>query len=131
MGRGRGEENIREVADLSLGCIPHLNRLGRVLDADELLEVGGQGFGVPLEGVVGRGRGGDALGDVDYDGGEAVFVDVDFLVVGDLAELGDVGEVGGEVDCEGAAEEGGWLEGVAGHFGEGTLSGSVEDAVGW
>lgn len=31
-------------------------------------------------------RGVDALRDVQDDGGEAVFVDVDFLVVGDLAD---------------------------------------------
>lgn len=71
------------------------------------------------------------FGDVDYDGGEVVFVDVDFLVVGDLVEFGDVGEVSGEVDCEGVVEEGGWLEGVVGYVGEGILLGSVGDVVGW
>lgn len=56
----------------------------------------------------------DALRDVEDDAREAVLVDEDLLGVGHLAQLGDVGEVVGEVALEGAAEEGGTF--VVGHF---------------
>jgi hypothetical protein len=50
---------------------------------DDVLEVDGQGGAV---GGVGAAGGADALGDVEDDAGEAVFVEVDLLVVGDLAD---------------------------------------------
>ncbi len=69
------------MAELGLGGVPDLDAVGVV--TDEVLEVDGQGAAVALESVA---RGVDALGDVEDDGGEAVLVEVDFLVVGDLAD---------------------------------------------
>jgi hypothetical protein len=70
------------MGELRLGCIPRLDSVGVV--ADELLQVCGQRAPVRLEASAG---GADALGDVEDDAGEAVLVDVHFLVVGDFAEL--------------------------------------------
>ena len=79
---GRGKKGgVREVGELGLGCIPDLDGVGVV--ADEVFQVDCQGAAVALE----AGAGGvDALRDVEDDRGEAVFVDVNFLVVGDLAD---------------------------------------------
>ena len=89
MGEARiGGGGALEVGKGGLGRVPDLDRVGVV--ADKFLEVCGQGAPVGLE-AVGCGRGGrrgpDALGDVKDDAGEAVLVDVDFLVVGDFAEF--------------------------------------------
>jgi len=80
-----------EVGELGLGGVPDLEGVD-VVGADEVLEVGGQGAAVVLEGVGGAAA--DALGDVKDDGGEAGLVDVDFLVVGDLADAAGLGLVG-------------------------------------
>jgi hypothetical protein len=69
------------VGELCLGRVPDLDGVGVV--ADQVLEVNCQGAAVALEA---RAGGVDALGDVEDDRGEAVLVDVDFLVVGDLAD---------------------------------------------
>lgn len=96
---------------LGLGGVPHFN----VVDvfSDDILEVDGERAAVLLDPTGGWA---DALGNVEDDGGEAVLVDIDFLVVGDLAQLAHVCEVGGEVDDDGAAIETGGCVSVAGHF---------------
>jgi hypothetical protein len=76
------ERCLLEMGELGFGCVPHLDRVGVI--ADELLQVRGKRAPVGLEAAA---RGTDALSDVEDDAGEAVLVDVDFLVVGDLAKL--------------------------------------------
>lgn len=98
-GKGaRGGQDVLEMGELGFGRVPNLDRLGVV--ADQVFEVDCQGAAVALQPVAG---GVDALGDVEDDGGEAVFVDVDFLVIGDFADraggvglVGSPGEGGGE-----------------------------------
>ena len=83
-----GEGDALEVRKGGFGCVPDFDRVGVV--ADELLEVRGEGAAVRLEVACRRGGGGpraDALSDIKDDAGEAVLVDVDFLVVGDLADF--------------------------------------------
>lgn len=62
-------------------CAPDFQEVG--VGIDDVLEVDGQRCAV---GGVGAARWADALGDVEDDAGEAVFVEVDFLVVGHLAD---------------------------------------------
>lgn len=69
------------MGELRLGRVPHLDRVGIV--TDKLLEVRRQRAPVRLETAA---AGADALGDVEDDAGETVLVDVDLLVVGDLAQ---------------------------------------------
>ena len=57
-----------------------------------------------------RGRRLDPFAQIDGHGGVAGAVEVDFLVVRDLTDVRDVGEVGGHVGGEGAAEEGDGFE---------------------
>jgi hypothetical protein len=68
------------MGELRLGRVPDFDRV-RVL-ADKIFQVDRQGAAVALEWVVAGGV--HALGDVEDDGGEAIFVKVDFLVVGDF-----------------------------------------------
>lgn len=74
-------EDALEMRELCLGRVPDLDGLGVL--ADQILEVDRQGAAVALEPLA---VGFDPLGDVEDDGGEAVLVEVDFLVVGDLAD---------------------------------------------
>jgi hypothetical protein len=69
------------MGELGLGRVPDFDGVGIV--ADQVFQVDRQGAAVALEAVAG---GVDALGDVEDDGGEAVLVEVDFLVVGDFAD---------------------------------------------
>jgi hypothetical protein len=73
---------LRQFPPNSIPTPPHprLLRSGVVFVfvRDEVFEVVLQGFGVGFF---------DSLEDFDDDGGEAVGVEVDFLVVGDLAEI--------------------------------------------
>lgn len=99
---GRGVGGVLEVRKRGLGRVPDFDRVGVV--ADEFFEVRSERAAVGLEVGVGRGGGGgggglgaDALGDVEDDAGEAVLVDVDFLVVGDLADF--AGGKGGVNSC--------------------------------
>jgi hypothetical protein len=82
------------VGELCLGRVPDLDGVG--VFADQVLEVDRQGAAVALE----AGAGGvDSLGDVEDDRGEAVLVDVDFLVVRDLADgAGSQGSVAWSVN---------------------------------
>lgn len=57
-----------------------------------------------------------ALRNVKDDAREAVLVDKDLLVVGHLAQLGDVGKVLGQIALEGAAEERGAFVVSHGYF---------------
>jgi hypothetical protein len=84
-GRGWGGE--REVAEFGLGRVPDFDRVYVV--ADEVLQMDCQGAAVTFEAGP---RGVDALRDVEDDRGEAVLVDVDFLSVGDLADLAGGGD---------------------------------------
>jgi hypothetical protein len=70
-----------EVAELGLGRVPDLDAVGVV--ADQVFEVDCQGAAIALQAVAGSVN---ALGDVEDDGGEAILVKVDFLVVGDVAD---------------------------------------------
>jgi hypothetical protein len=76
-----GRRDLREVGELGLGGVPDLD--GVDVLADQVFEVGCQGTAVALKGVLPGGF--HALHNVEDDGGEAIFVDVDFLVVRDLA----------------------------------------------
>lgn len=80
--RGAGRRCLLEMGELCLGCVPHLDSVSIV--ADELLQVCGQREAVSLKAAA---RFADALGNVEDDAGEAILVDVDFLVVRDLAQL--------------------------------------------
>jgi hypothetical protein len=84
-GEGWGDE--REVAEFCLGRVPDLDRV--CVLADEVLQVDCEGAAVAFEAGP---RGVDALRDVEDDRGEAVLVDVDFLSVGDLADLAGGGD---------------------------------------
>lgn len=86
---------------MRLGRIPHLDRV-RVA-ANEFLEVRRQRLPINL---VGASWAAHALCNVKDDAGEAVLVDKDLLVVGDLAQSAHVGKVGGEVALDGTAKEG-------------------------
>ena len=82
VGGGGWWGDEREVAKFRLGRVPDFDRVCVV--ADEVLQVDCQSAAVTLEAGP---RGVDALGDVEDDRGEAVLVDVDFLAVGNLADL--------------------------------------------
>lgn len=79
---------------------PHLHILHIILD--NLLQM--HRHGRPIDLLIAA-RWTHAFGDVKDDGGETVLVEKDFFVVGDLAECADIGEVGGDVTEDGAAEE--------------------------
>lgn len=104
-GRARGEgyikgQNILKLAELRLGRVPYFDSIG--ISPNQLLEVDSQGFAVDLV----RGTGpADALCNVEDDACEAVLVDKDLLIVGDLAQLGHVGEIVWKFGLEGTAEE--------------------------
>lgn len=73
---------LLETSELGLGRVPDSDRVD--VGADHVLEVCRHGTTVDL----GAGaRAPDALGDVEDDAGEAVLIDPDLLVVGDLAQL--------------------------------------------
>lgn len=72
---------LLEVGELGLGRVPDFHSVGVL--ADQVFEVDCQGAAVLLESAAG---GVDALRDVEDDGGEAVGVEVHFLVVGDFAD---------------------------------------------
>lgn len=100
VGRGRGAAPLRvglgglrrdegvggdlgaQQRELGVGRVPDLDTFD--VGADNLLEVHRQRLAVDLGGAA---RPADALRDLDDDGREAVLVDEDFLVVGDLADL--------------------------------------------
>ena len=69
------------MGELRLGRVPDFDGVGVL--ADQVFQVGCQGAAVPFQASAG---GVDTLRDVEDDGGEAVFVEVDFLVVGDFAD---------------------------------------------
>lgn len=66
---------------MCVGCVPDFHGVG--VRVDDVFEVGGEGCAID-GGTAACGA--DALGDVKDDAGEAVFVEVDFLVVGDLTD---------------------------------------------
>jgi hypothetical protein len=73
--------NLRQFPPNSIPTPPNPRLLGSgivFVGSDEVFEVVLQGFGVGFL---------DSFEDFDDDGGEAVGVEVDFLVVGDLAEI--------------------------------------------
>lgn len=67
---------------MRIGGVPHAYRVGVV--ANQLFEMCGERFAIDL----GRGAAGaDTLADFKNDAREAVLVDIDLLVVGDLTQL--------------------------------------------
>lgn len=60
-------------------------------------------------------RGAYALRNVEDDAREAILIDPDFLIVGDLAQLADIGELFGKITYDRAAKERRVSE--LGHFG--------------
>jgi hypothetical protein len=82
-GGGEGEDG-REFGKLCVGCIPHFHGVG--IGVNNVFKVGGESSAVDCGA---RAREADALGDVEDDGCEAVSVEVDFLVVGDLADCAE------------------------------------------
>lgn len=93
--------DILNLAKLSLCCVPHLD-YGVVVRANQLLKVRGESLSVDLGGRPGAAH---ALGDIEDDASETVFVNEDLLVVGNLAQLGYIGEVVGQRALERAAKE--------------------------
>jgi hypothetical protein len=82
VGKAGGGDGAPEVGKLCLGRVPDLDGVGIV--ADEVLEVDCEGAAISLETLA---TGVDALGNVEDDGGKPIFIDPDFLVVGNLADL--------------------------------------------
>jgi hypothetical protein len=74
---------IPNARELCLGGVPHLHGIDIV--AHQILKMCSQGSPVVLERA--RSFWSHALRDLDDDAREAILVDVDFLVVGDFAEL--------------------------------------------
>lgn len=74
--------HLRQVGKLGITRVPHLDSIN--VATDQVLQVCRQCPAVDLDAATGRA---DPLGDVDDDAGEAVLVDVDFLVVWDLAQF--------------------------------------------
>jgi hypothetical protein len=79
--RARGGR-ILEVSELRLGRVPDLDCVGVV--AHYVFQVDGEGAAVALERIVAGAL--DALSDVEDDGGKAVLVEVDLLVIRDFAD---------------------------------------------
>ena len=79
---GGGGGDKLEASELGLGRVPDLDRVD--VGANHVLEV--RRHGTPVDLGAGA-RATDPLGDVEDDAREAVLVDPDLLVVGDLAQL--------------------------------------------
>jgi len=69
---------------LCVGCVPHF--YGVVIAGDDVLEMGCQGCAIDC-GT--RAWQPDSLGDVEDDGCEAIFIEIDFLVVRDLSDCAE------------------------------------------
>lgn len=74
-------KDVRQVGELRHGRAPDFEQVG--VGIHDILEVDGQRGAI---GGVGAASGADALGDVEDDACEALLVQVDFLVIGDLAD---------------------------------------------
>lgn len=77
----QGARDVRQVGELRACRAPDFEEVR--VRIDNVLEVDGQRCAV---GGVGAASRADALGDVEDDACEAFFVEVDFLVIGDLAD---------------------------------------------
>ena len=71
--------NERQFGKHSIGCTPHLHGVG--VGIHDVLEMSGHGGAI--DSWAGSWEA-DSLGDVEDYAGEAVFVEVDFLVIGHL-----------------------------------------------
>lgn len=73
--------DVRQVGELCRGCAPDFEQVR--VGIDDVLEVDGQRSAI---GGVSAASGADALGDVEDDACEALFVQVDFLIVWHLTD---------------------------------------------
>lgn len=80
-GERQNARDVRQVGELGASRAPDFEQVR--VGVDNVLEVDGQRGAV---GGVGAASGADALGDVEDDACEAFFVEVDFLIIGDLAD---------------------------------------------
>jgi len=78
-GEKRGA--VRKFGELCVRCVPHLHCV--VIASNDVLEMGRQSRAI--DGGT-RAWQADSLGDVEDDGCEAIFVEIHFLVVGDLTD---------------------------------------------
>jgi hypothetical protein len=79
--RAEREKYVREFRKLRVGCVPHFH--GVDITSNNVLQMGRQ------SGAIDGGTctwEADPLRDVEDDGCEAVFVEIDFLVIRDLAD---------------------------------------------
>jgi hypothetical protein len=88
--------NVLKVRELGLSSVPDLDSID--IGSNHVFEMGCHGTAVNLRA---RARASDALGDIEDDAGEAILIDPDFLVIGDLSQFADIGKLGRQVasDC--------------------------------
>lgn len=98
---GVGGCSVFEAGELGLGGIPDLDSVD--VRSNHVLEMRRHGASVNLRASA---RTADSFGDVKDDARKAILVDPDFLVIGNLSKLADVGKVGGEVGDDCATKEG-------------------------
>lgn len=93
------KESLLKSRELCLGSIPDLNRVD--VRADHILQMRSHG---PTINLGARSRLAHALSNVEDDAREPILINPDFLVVGDLAQLADVGKLLRKVADDGAAK---------------------------
>lgn len=74
--------NVLKVRELGLSSVPDLDSID--IGSNHVFEMGCHGTAVNLRA---RARASDALGDIEDDAGEAILIDPDFLVIGDLSQF--------------------------------------------
>lgn len=80
----RGRENLRELRELCVRCVPHFH--GVDVTGNNVLKMGRQSRAIDCRAGAWEA---DSLSDVKDDGRKAVFIEIYFLVVGDLTERAD------------------------------------------